>query len=80
MMRIIILLALLFISGCLNSFKMYEVIKQDGVESAQITNRSLFGCSKDDRISMNFTGVKNNKPVTGVICGDFLKGYTLRYF
>jgi len=78
--KLILLILLLSLMSCVNADRMYEVIEQDGVESVEITGYAWTGCGEDDSIKQKFIGIKNNKPVSGVICGGILKAYTVRYF
>lgn len=80
MKKIISIIALLFTCSCVNSDRLYEIIENDGVTNVNLTGYAWTGCSKDDTISQKFTGTKNNKSVNGVICGGWLKAYTVRYY
>ena len=58
-----------------------RLMLQEGITNSTNLGPAWFGCSGSDSgfYNIKFTGVKNNIPVSGVICGAPMKGYTIRY-
>lgn len=51
-----------------------------GIRDAEIGGHAWFGCSDQDTFASVWTGMgADGKPVSGVICGGLLKGYTVRF-
>lgn len=51
-----------------------------GITDVQLGGYAWFGCSEDDQIRTKFTGTGvNGQPVSGILCGGFLKGTTVRF-
>ncbi len=58
-----------------------EYIKQEGYSEAVVDNFTLSfftDCSTRDRYAFNFSAVKDNKPVKGVVCEGFFKNRIIR--
>lgn len=73
---------MLLLAGCgVNVKDGTRVAEAQGLKNVKIGSWSFFGCSKDDAFRSNFTAVDvNGNPVSGVICGGWLKGYTVRVY
>lgn len=65
--------------GCTDAPNAKRHLEADGVKEIKITGHSL-GCGEDDFYATGFTGVKNEKKVSGVVCAGTFKGATIRYF
>jgi hypothetical protein len=75
------LLLVLCLVGCTHSNDTaFRLLAEDGVTQVQLNGYAFFGCAKGDDFATEFSGVKNGKPVKGVLCGGFLKANTVRYF
>lgn len=68
-----------WLSSCTNDEKAYDILVNEGYTDIEMTGYDLFGCSDQDTYSSGFkaTNAHGNK-VTGVVCGAFIKGYTIR--
>lgn len=79
-MKIITLIILLLLTACTSENEATRVLQMEGVTDIQFTGYSWFTCSKDDFFHTGFTGMRNGKPVEGVVCsGLWLRGSTVRY-
>lgn len=57
-----------------------RALEAQGISKVEIAGYAWFGCSKGDTMRSKFTGIGvNGKPVSGVVCGGWLKGTTVRY-
>lgn len=57
-----------------------RILRSQGLTDVQIGSYAVWGCGKDDSFGSNFSAKNaSGEAVTGVICGGFLKGYTVRY-
>lgn len=78
-----IALLVLAMFGCeVDRTKTYEILSAEGCTQTKLEGWSWAGCGKDDNQSMEFTCVRNNTAVHGVVCGQYgllSKGYTVRY-
>jgi hypothetical protein len=74
-------LGLLCGCGANNTQTFNRLMQQENITNATNLGTAWFGCAESDNTMYNvkFKGVKNNTPVSGVICGGPLKGYTIRY-
>ena len=80
MKRILILLAVATIVGCTDSRGAYKALDQAGFTKIQTGGYAVFGCGQDDDYATKFTAVNpKGYQVSGVVCGGFLKGSTIRY-
>lgn len=73
-------IVVLAIIGCeVNHDKADEILTAEGCTETRLQGWTMFGCGKDDGQSMAFECIRNKTVVHGVICGGFMKGYTVRY-
>lgn len=82
MKKIVLLCAIgAALSSCgIDAAEAKRVIEAQGITNVQVTGYAWFGCGNDDDYGSNWTGTgANGKPVGGVICGGWLKGYTVRF-
>jgi len=79
-MKLILLgLSVVILSGCTSSDGATRALDSAGYSQIQITGFRFFGCGEDDNFRTGFAAVgPTGKPVTGVVCGGFLKGSTIR--
>jgi hypothetical protein len=80
--KIIALSALgIILASCgVNPDKAKQVLESQGIKNPVVGGYAWFSCSKDDSFGSNWTGEgQNGKQVSGVICGGWLKGYTVRF-
>jgi hypothetical protein len=81
MKKLLLIAVALVAIGCTHSPNTAErLLQEEGVSSPTLQGHAWYGCGKGDDYATKFSGVKNGKKVTGVICGGFLKGNTIRYF
>ena len=59
--------------------KASQILAADGMTDIQLTGYKFLACGNDDTTNTGFTGKKNDHIVKGVICGSWVKGYTVRY-
>ena len=79
MKYILFLSVMLCVTGCTNSTKTKQIVENAGYTNVVMDGFSLFGCSEDDFFRDKFTAKSpNGNIVNGVVCGGFLKGYTIR--
>lgn len=78
---IISLSALLVLSSCgVNPDEAIRILKSQGIKNPVIGSYTFFGCAKDDSFHSTWNGNDvNGNPISGVICGGPLKGYTVRF-
>lgn len=79
MKLILIGLSVAILAGCTSSDGATRALDSAGYSQIQITGFRFFGCGEDDNFRTGFAAVgPTGKPVTGVVCGGFLKGSTIR--
>lgn len=82
MKRILLGLSVAILAGCTSSdgaTRATRALDSAGYSQIQITGFRFFGCGEDDNFRTGFAAVgPTGKPVTGVVCGGFLKGSTIR--
>ena len=83
MKKPLLALALVFaLSGC---FPMGEesatrAVEAMGLTDVKIEGMAVFGCSNDDNFRSRFSATNpKGQRVTGVVCGGFFKGSTVRF-
>ena len=69
----------LFLLGCTDPMTARRIAEQDGVTQVETTGYRWFACGRDDVYQTGFRGLKNGRPVTGVVCGGWFKANTLRF-
>lgn len=81
MIKNILLLSLLLLSGCTNREDAERALTSEGYSNIHITGYAWFACSEDDRFHTAFTAVnRDGKQVSGVVCsGLFFKNATIRW-
>lgn len=79
-MKLILLgLSVAILSGTFLFIGANRALDSAGYSQIQITGFRFFGCGEDDNFRTGFAAVgPTGKPVTGVVCGGFLKGSTIR--
>lgn len=71
----------LTVTACVNEPEARKVLEAQGFTDIKINGYQLFGCGKEDFDHTGFTAVgPSGKTVTGVVCGGWLKGSTVRFF
>lgn len=81
MRRIIAIACLSLLAGCgVNEAKGKRILESQGLRDVVIGGFAFWGCGNDDEFASNFTA-KDSKgqDVSGVVCGGWLKGYTVRF-
>jgi hypothetical protein len=59
----------------------YRILADNGMKDIQLKGGSWFGCSKGDTYNTEFVATAaSGRRVEGVICGGFLKAYTVRLY
>lgn len=77
---LITLAACLIFASCTNEDKTVRILEAEGYTNIEITGYRAFMCGENDTYSTGFKATnKNGNNVTGVVCGGFAKGYTIRY-
>ncbi|MGV1754771.1 hypothetical protein [Agrobacterium sp. CG674] len=57
-----------------------RALEAQGITNVTIGGYAWFGCSKGDNMRSRFVGIgANGKVVSGVVCGGWMKGTTVRY-
>jgi hypothetical protein len=75
-----LLIIFLFLAACTNEKEALRVLEQEGVSNIKFTGYDWFACSKDDTYQTGFTGTRNGREISGVICsGLIFKRSTVRY-
>lgn len=75
---------LLLAMNTLNNFGVNEqdttkILQNEGYTNIHLTGYDAFGCADGDVFSTGFTATNSNgKEIRGVVCGGYLKGYTIR--
>lgn len=66
-------------SGCTDTDKATTALQGAGYKDVQITGYRIFGCSDSDTFHTGFTATgPTGVRVSGVVCGGWLKGSTIR--
>lgn len=79
-MRRSLLCSALLLTGCgVSESDFQRLMRQEGIANATNTGYQVLGCKSSDDFNTGFTGAKNGTPVSGLICGSFGAGYTIRY-
>lgn len=78
---LIAIACLVTLSACgVNADDGRSALEAQGITNVVIGGHAFFGCGEKDSFRSKFTGTGvNGKPVSGVLCGGFLKGITVRY-
>lgn len=82
MKKILALTAIaLVVASCgVDPDKAIRTLKSSGIQNPVIDGYAWFGCDEKDTFASNWHGTgADGKPVSGVICGGMLKGYTVRF-
>lgn len=57
-----------------------RILESEGITDVRFTGYDAFACSEGDWYHTGFEGIRNGKPVSGVVCsGLLLKASTVRY-
>lgn len=57
-----------------------RLLESMGMSQVKLGGYGWFACSQDDTYSTKFEAVgANGQPVSGTLCGGFLKGTTVRF-
>lgn len=78
-----ILALLLIMAGCSKSTeKIVRILENEGCSDIVDNGADIIfdGCSDKDYFNNQFTCIKNNHQVSGVVCSGFFKGFTIRYY
>jgi hypothetical protein len=81
MKKLIAIACLSFLAGCgVNEVKAKRILESQGLSSVAVGGYSIWGCGNEDTFKSSFTA-KDSKgqDVSGVVCGGWLKGYTVRF-
>ena len=79
-MKIILALMALALTACTNNETATRVLQENGDTEIEMTGYRYFGCSKDDQFHTGFNAKSpNGHVVSGIVCGGFLKGSTIRF-
>lgn len=71
--------ALVMLSGCTDPVGAARALRALGLTNIQASGWSLFGCSEDDQYHTRFTATNAaGDAVSGVVCGGWFKGQTVR--
>lgn len=79
MKKFLLAAMMLVLVGCSDSDGAKRAVESMGYTNVKTHGWALFGCADDDAFKTKFTATgQNGKPVSGVVCGGFLKGSTVR--
>jgi hypothetical protein len=79
-MKKVLFIMMTVVCGCtVPKSDFQRIMKQEGIENPIDKGYAIFGCGNGDNIKTEFSGIKNGVRVDGIICGGFIKGYTIRY-
>lgn len=79
MKKLIIAGMMLALVGCSDGDGAARAVKSMGYTNVKTQGWSPFGCSEGDSFTTRFTATgQDGKPVSGVVCGGWLKGSTVR--
>lgn len=78
---LVLFVALMAIPGLLeiDPAAFDRLMAQEQIEEPINTGYELLACGQDP-FNAGFKGKKNGRPISGVVCGGVMKGYTIRYF
>lgn len=81
MVALFLVMLLLTTSGACNVSQgdLSRLMLQEGISQWQDRGPVYFSCGGAGTFGSHFAGVKNGVPVKGVVCGGWLKNYTIRY-
>lgn len=82
MKRILLALALVLpLAACsVSETDANRTLNSMGITQVELGGYAFWGCSEDDTIRTKFTGIGvTGQPVSGVLCGGFMKGTTVRF-
>jgi hypothetical protein len=80
---VLALIASVFLSGCfpMSDSAATHALDNQGFTEINLEGMAFFGCSEDDYFRKKFTAKNvNGRSVSGVVCGGFLKGATVRTY
>lgn len=69
-LRLLIVAAGLLLAGCTDTASARRIVEQEGVTNVEVTGYRVFGCLKGEDWHTGFTGTRNGRPVSGVVCGS----------
>lgn len=75
----VLLLSMVALVGCSKPDETRSILQNQGYTDIQTQGWSMWKCSKDDKFATKFTAKSpNGSNVSGVVCGGFFKGSTIR--
>lgn len=76
-----VVMLLLTASGACNvpQRDLSRLMLQEGIMQWKDRGPVYFSCGETDTFGSRFSGIKNGVPVNGVVCGGWMKSYTVRY-
>ena len=78
--KLAIITAAMILVACTDSDEAVNVLEGMGFTDVETTGYRYFGCSEDDTFHTGFTATSpSGKEVSGVVCGDWFKGATVRF-
>ncbi|NIG73526.1 hypothetical protein F3J34_07940 [Klebsiella sp. Ap-873] len=80
-MKKLLLVAVIALAGCTDADEAKKALINSGYTDVKIQGYSILGCSEDDLYRTEFTAKGlSGQQVSGVVCGGFWKGSTIRTF
>lgn len=81
MKKLVAIACLSLVASCgADPEKASRVLKSQGMSDIHIGGFAFYGCGNDDDYGSFFTAKgAQGQDVSGVICGGWLKGYTVRF-
>ena len=80
MKHLLMIGALLLITGCSDAEEAERALDNLGMANVETTGYSLFGCDDKDTWRTGFRDTNvNDRTVTGTVCSGLFKGATVRF-
>lgn len=80
-MKCLAILLTLLLTACTSPETAYKALDDMGMKEINTGNLSIFGCAQDDFIGRKFTAKnQNGKAINGIVCNQFFKGATIRFY
>jgi len=78
--KLLIICVAITLTACSQPETAQKVLASQGFTKIQTQGWGMFGCGQDDTFSTKFTAVgAKGENVSGVVCGGWMKGSTVRF-
>jgi hypothetical protein len=77
---LVLLISLPLLAGCTDGSGARRVLEAQGFREIEITGYRFWGCGEQDTYKTGFSALAvSGDKVTGIVCGGWLKGSTVRF-